>query len=299
MPQTPGDPAGLPPGPTLAGVGRGTDRREAPLLGPSTEAARVLGHPGVLLGGPRALLMQVAHPQVAAGVTQHSDFAADPFRRLVRTLRAMDRIAFGSGAQARQALRSLEARHRRVSGTTPAGLAYSAADPDLLLWVHATLVDTVLAVDRRYLGLLDSAGRGRFYDQSRVLARAFGIPERLVPADLAAFRTYMATAVAGLEVGPDARAIARLVIRPPMEAALGLPGAVASRLLAPVSESLTADLLPGRLRRAYGLRRGAGLVPDVVPAAWSLDVAALVSRTVVARLPLPRRQKLTNSVMNA
>jgi uncharacterized protein (DUF2236 family) len=297
VPQTPGAAFWLPGPRTLGRMPQvGTD---APLLGPDTEAARVLSHPGVLLGGPRALLMQVAHPKVAAGVAQHSDFSRDPFRRLGRTMRAMDTIAFGSAGNANRALRALGARHSRVGGTTSDGSAYAATDPDLLLWVHATLVDTVLAVDRRYLGVLSGPGRHRFYAQSRELARAFGIPDDLVPPDLAAFRAYMAAAVGALEVGPEARAIARLVIRPPLEATLGLPGAVASHLLAPVSEALTADLLPGRLRRAYGLRRGAGVVPDGIPVAWSLDLAAVVSRAVAPRLPLPSRRKLTNSVMNA
>lgn len=270
--------------------------RPGALLGEETISARLLGHPGLLVGGPRAILLQVAHPEVAAGVAQHSEFTADPFGRLVRTLSAMDRIAFGSPDRAARTLRSLESRHRRVAGTTPGGDHYSALDPALMLWVHATLIDTSLVVDRRYLGLLDEADRHRFYAESRRLAAAFRIPETLVPPDLGSFREYMRNAAAVLEVGPDARAIARQVVRPPLGASLGRRGAVLGMLAGPLLEAVTADLLPGRLRRAYGLHRSPGLFPGgALPgpagaladraAATGFGVATALSRTLTPRLP--------------
>ncbi|HZT64469.1 MAG TPA: oxygenase MpaB family protein [Acidimicrobiales bacterium] len=249
------------------------------LLGPDTVSARLLGHPGLLLGGPRALLLQVAHPGVAAGVAQHSDFASDPFGRLTRTLKVMDRIAFGRPEQAAAALAGLDAVHRRVAGVRPDGVAYSADDPELVLWVHATLIDTVLRVDARYLGILDEPARRRFYEESMLLAAAFHLPE--VPGDLDAFRRYMAAALDRVEVGDDARRIAGQVIRPSFGAVLGPAGSVLGLLSAPLLEAVTADLLPSRLRRAYGLRRGAGLPP----AAVALQVAATLSRLVSPRLP--------------
>ena len=273
-------------------------RRPRPdaLLGAGTVSARLLGHPLLLLGGPRALLLQVAHPAVAAGVRQHSDFSADPFGRLVRTLGAMEAVAFGSPARSARTLRSLEARHRRVQGTTPAGRAYSALDPDLTLWVHATLVDTALAVDRRYLGLLSPEERRRFYEESRLMAAAFRIPEDLVPADLDSFAGYMADMVGRVEVGPDARAIAAQVLRPPLAASWGPAGAVVGALSGPVIRGVTADLLPGRLRSAYGLRRAQPALPAwavPVPAAAlaegvagaGMDLASALSRLVLPRLP--------------
>ena len=272
------------------------------LLGRGTVSARVLTHPALLLGGPRAILMQVAHPKVAAGVADHSEFSADPFGRLVRTLRTMDRIAFGSPARAARALRGLETLHRRITGTTRDGQPYSARDPSLTLWVHATLVDTALAVDRRYLGLLAPEERTRFYDESLVLAAAFGIPDGLVPPDLPTFRAYMEDTIAALEVGEDARTIARGVVHPPLRSAVSSAIGVAGLMAAPVIEAVTADLLPGRLRRAYGLRRLPGPLPGPVwpgavgaaaerAGAMSLAAAAAVSRQVLsrtARLPLSR-----------
>jgi uncharacterized protein (DUF2236 family) len=256
-------------------------------------------HPALLLGGPRAILMQVAHPKVAAGVADHSQFASDPFGRLVRTMRTMDRIAFGSAARSARALEGLAARHRRVNGTTAAGEHYSALDPALTLWVHATLVDTALTVDRRYLGLLGRADQDRFYEESLMLAAAFRIPEELVPPDLPSFRAYVDEMTATVEVGRDARSIARHVLRPPLS---GRAGGALGLLAAPILEAVTADLLPGRFRREYRLRRAPSLVPGrALPGligaatdgagAVGMALAAAVSRLVAPRvsgLPVSR-----------
>ena len=262
------------------------------LLGRGTVSARLLTHPALLLGGPRAILMQVAHPKVAAGVADHSRFSADPFGRLVRTLRTMDRIAFGSPARSARALEGLEARHRRVTGTTAAGEEYSALDPALTLWVHATLIDTALTVDHRYLGLLGRDDRARFYEESLLLAAAFRIPDDLVPPDLASFRAYVDDVAGSVEVGADARSIARHVLRPPLS---GPAGGAVGVLAAPLLEAVTADLLPGRLRRAYRLRRVPSPVPGLAlpgplgaatdgAGALGMGLAAAVSRWVASHV---------------
>src|SRR5258708_7938737 len=94
----------------------------------------------LLLGaGPRALLLQLAHPQVAAGVADHSDFRTDPWARLRATLRSYLAIVYGTGTAARAEIRRLNALHRTITGPT-----YRARDPELSLWVHATLVDSTL-----------------------------------------------------------------------------------------------------------------------------------------------------------
>ena len=98
----------------------------------------------LLLGaGPRALLLQIAHPAVAAGVNDHSDFRADPWRRLAGTLRSYLTIVYGSTAAARAEIRRLNTLHRGITGP-----GYAARDPELSLWVHATLVDSTMAVAR-------------------------------------------------------------------------------------------------------------------------------------------------------
>ncbi|MGH8972611.1 MAG: oxygenase MpaB family protein [Acidimicrobiia bacterium] len=245
-----------------------------PLYGPETVTWRVNQEAVLLLGGPRALLLQLAEPAVAAGVAEHSGFEADPFGRLARTLEAMTVISFGSEAHARSTLDRLAAVHARVRGTLPDGLAYSAEDPELQWWVLATLIDTVLRVERRYLGRLGPAERARYYDESRRMAAAFGIPDDVVPADLAAFLDYMRRRVAALDVTDTARALARGVLRPPVPLVGGPLGDLVGLI--------TVDLLPARLRSAYGL-------------AWDSRRRVVVRggqaalRRVLPRLPAPLR----------
>src|SRR5213076_666668 len=102
------------------------------------------GEAALILAGPRALLMQIAHPLVAAGVAQHSGFPAGAYRRLARTMQAMLAISFGDSEQARRAAERVTSLHRTVSGRSAAGRGYSALDPELLAWVWATLVDSAL-----------------------------------------------------------------------------------------------------------------------------------------------------------
>ena len=117
-------------------------------------AWRVNAEPAVFLGGGRALLMQVAHPGVGAGVEQHSSYAKDPWGRLFRTVDVMLKMSFGTPEQSARQVRLLEKMHKRVKGTTDFGDPYSAFDVDLQVWVWATLVDTALKVYEQVQGEL-------------------------------------------------------------------------------------------------------------------------------------------------
>ncbi len=252
------------------------------LLGPASISARLLGHPAVLLGGPRALLLQLAHPSVAAAVAGQSGFATDPYRRLARTFAVMNTISFGPPAEATAARTALAAVHRGVQGTTPAGVDFRASDPDLALWVHATLVDTLLAVEHRYIAALDDAGRARLYDESRLVAPRLGVPVAAVPPDIHAFRRYMDDTGAALlgAVTDEARIVARGVLAPPPSPALGVvarPVAVVARR---VVRAVTLDLGPPALRRAYGLGPGPGRADSAITGAL-----AAPSRLVSPILP--------------
>ena len=99
-----------------------------------------------MLGGGRALILQVAHPQVAAGVAQHSNYREAPWRRLYRTLDVTTRIVFGDGRASEEAAAGLRRVHEGIRGRDDQGRRYSATDPELLLCVHATLLDTSLLI---------------------------------------------------------------------------------------------------------------------------------------------------------
>ena len=241
-----------------AACGREVDAGES-LFGPASATWRVNREVSLLLGGGRALLMQVAHPLVAAGVAAHSRFREEPLLRLWRTLDMMVTIVFGDAAQAMRALGAIERVHARVRGALEAdagpfrrGTPYSAGDPELLLWVHATLADSALVAYERFVGPASPELALQYYRESKVVARLFGVSETLIPASLPQFRGYVRSMVEGdtLAVSDTSREIAASVLQPPLAA--GLRHAVES------TELVTAALLPPTLRRRYGLAWNAG-----------------------------------------
>jgi uncharacterized protein (DUF2236 family) len=236
---------------------------------PEGVAWRVGRELALLLGGGRALLLQVAHPLVAAGVAEHSDFRKDPWKRLEGTMNAVWAVVFADRARADRAVARVRTMHARVQGRTSAG-SYSALDPELLMWVHATLVDTALLVYTRWVGPLSDADRAGYYEEMKTAAQLFGTPDEVMPPTFGDFRAYMDRMLDGpeIQVTETAREIARAVMHPP----LPLP-------LRPAMETanlITAGLMPPRLRREYGL-------------AWDPVRAGLVaaSRESTRRLVLP------------
>jgi uncharacterized protein (DUF2236 family) len=238
----------------LAEAGMSDDVRSDPgLFGPDSEAWRLDREAMLLLGaGPRALLLQLAHPKVAAGVADHSDFRADPWRRLDGTLRSILRIIYGSTAAARTEIRRLNSLHRTIRGA-----GYDARDPDLSLWVHATLVDSTIVVNDAWAGPLPRERAARFYEETMSIARAFGVSESSLPADLDAFDAYVADQMAPggpVRVGPIARDLAQSILHPP------LPGVLSRAGIHPRLYDWTLwpsiGLLPPSIREAYGFDWG-------------------------------------------
>jgi uncharacterized protein (DUF2236 family) len=199
----------------------------------------------LLLGGGRALLMQLAHPKVAAGVDEHSDFRTHPVRRLRRTIRMTMAIVFGDRETAYAAARTVNKAHGRVRGED-----YRALDPDLLLWVHATLVDSALVTYQTFVEPLTPGQREDFYQESKLVGELLLVPPDQFPDRLRDFDAYMNGMLASgaLSVTPRARALARLVVRPQLRL---VPGPA----MIPF-EVVTAGLLPPVLRQQYALRWG-------------------------------------------
>jgi uncharacterized protein (DUF2236 family) len=210
----------------------------------------------VLLGWSRAILMQLAHPMVAAGVDEHSAFRGGPMAaasRLHQTVRAMLSLTFGDRDAQAATIERIRAIHRRVNGRLveagggfAAGTPYSAEDPRLLLWVHATLVDTIPFVYERLVAPLSEAEHDAYCEEAAPVAVALGAEERDVPRTRAGIRAYVADMLASpeIEVGTQARELARAVLAPPMAAVIA-PVTWTNRLV-------TAGLLPAALRAQYG-----------------------------------------------
>jgi uncharacterized protein (DUF2236 family) len=207
------------------------------------------------LGGGPAVLLQVAHPLVAAGVVEHSDYRRDLWRRLARTLQALYLIAYGTKAEAERAGEVVQSVHARVHGTTqrqlgrfPPGTPYSASDPELMLWVHATLVESSMAVFQRFVSVLLREEQERYYQEMALVARLFGAPASVIPRSLPDFRDYFRAQIAGeaITVTAPARAVAGVILEAPLPTPM--------RVLVPAHRLASAGLLPPRLRREYGLR---------------------------------------------
>jgi uncharacterized protein (DUF2236 family) len=242
------------------------------------------------LGGGAAVLLQVAHPLVAAGVAEHSDFNRDLWRRLVRTLRALYLIVYGTKDEAEQAGAVVEAVHAHVRGETreplgrfPAGTPYSATTPELMLWVHATLVHASLSAYRRFAQKLTPTEEERYYKQMALVARLFGTPATVIPHTLCEFREYFRAEVENGDicVTRPAQEIASVILDPPLPAPM--------RLLAPAHRLATAGLLPLKLRHAYALRWSPLHELALPVAARSLHVGAIPVLRITSKVAPPRR----------
>ncbi|MET8147189.1 oxygenase MpaB family protein [Actinoplanes sp. NPDC049668] len=224
---------------------------------------RVAGEGLLLAGGGRATLLQIAHPGVAQGVYEHSTFAERPLDRLRATMSYVYGVLFGTRAEARAVSRAVHAMHTKVVGA-----GYQANDPDLQVWVNATLYDTAMVLYQRILGPLSAADAEACYAQYSVLATAIGCPERAWPADRAAFARYWRHTIDTIQVSDEAKEIAAALLYP-----RSLPAAL--RPAMPFNRFVTVGLLPAPVRAGYGypwsarrqrrLDRGLALAAAVYP----------------------------------
>jgi len=211
----------------------------------------------VVLGWTRAILLQLAHPLVAAGVARHSTFrggARAAVSRLHGTIGAMLAIAFGDARERERALDGIREIHRRVNGTLttacgpfPAGTRYSAEDAELLLWVHATLIDSVALTYDRLVAPLSDSERDQYCAEGASVAIELGANDRLVPREWASLQAYLEGmyATRTITVCTEARELAAAVLSP-FSRPLATPVSAMTTLL-------TTGLLPAHIRRAYDL----------------------------------------------
>ncbi len=227
------------------------------IFGPGSVTWRVNREGSILIGGGAAAILQVAHPLVAAGVGEHSRYDVDPWGRLIRTLEITTKMTFGSTADAHDGARAIQMAHKRVhgelpwdAGRFPAGTPYDANDPELQMWVHATLVATSMTVYTHWIGELPIGERRTFYEEQKSIGELFGVPRELQPATLAEFYDYYnamleSDAIAWTPVLGD---VARSVMRP------DLP--LGGRPLVDALNLATVWLLPPRLREDLDLSWG-------------------------------------------
>jgi uncharacterized protein (DUF2236 family) len=212
----------------------------------------------VLFSGVRALLMQACDPLAVVGFRRHSIIFDDPQRRLQRTDEWMSRIYFGSVAEAEETGRTVEGMHARVRGKTPArygpipkGTPYDATDPELGLWVLATLADSALVYYERIFGAMDPDERERYWREYRRVGMVLGMPEDSIPACYSDLRDYMDGRLGdgSLWISEERRQQAvRIVLEPPFsgwQRTAALP-------LTETIKLVSVGLLPGAIRELFG-----------------------------------------------
>jgi uncharacterized protein (DUF2236 family) len=259
------------------------------LFGPDSVTWRVDREIAVLFGsGSRALLLQVAHPKVAAAVADHSRYRSDPLGRLRDTLDAIYGFAFEDGERVERIIGRIHDLHARVLGATPEGHGYSALDPHLLLWVYATLIDSSLLAYDTFVGALTPGEREQYYREFRQCGPLWGIPPSDFPDTLIDLRLWMADLISGGEVRVTAqgRRVGRYILQPPVWW-LPPPAALLLRLW-------TVWLLPPTLREGFGYTWGPrreqlmrrlsagsrGLVPRLPSMLRDLPIARAADRRV-------------------
>jgi uncharacterized protein (DUF2236 family) len=230
--------------------------------------------------GP-AILLQLAHPLVARGIADHSTFREGHrgrLRRFYRTVDAMLQLSFGTEQQARAVIARINAIHDRVNGHLPEpaggferGTRYSAHDPALLAWVHATLLDTNVRVYELYVGSLSVNEKDRYCAEASVIEPYLGIPDGSLPRSFGELEQYIDTMLSShvIAVTDTARSLARSVIYP--------PAPVVMRPMLALMRLAAIGLLPPTIRQDYGfpwstrkpalLRLSASVIRHVLPLA--------------------------------
>lgn len=216
----------------------------------------------LVAGGGRAILLQIANPAIGHAVARHSDFASRPLDRLKATMTYLYALVYGTPEEVRLVRRRVNAAHGPVRQEASAGEAgeaggggsgrsepgYSAFDPELQLWVTATLYETATDLYQRIFGELDGASADRLYREYEVIGTALQLPPGRWPADRSAFQRYWKQQLAGLAVDEESRRVATDLLYPRSPRWL--------RTLMPLVRLTTAGLLPAELRRAYGMPWG-------------------------------------------
>ncbi|MGH7643829.1 MAG: oxygenase MpaB family protein [Candidatus Dormibacteria bacterium] len=244
--------AGLPPPGRFPLTDRQPDRG---LFGPQSATWEVMREPLLIVGAARALLMQSAHPLVAQGALDHSNFAQDPIGRFQRTAGWVTTVVFGTTEEAQAATRGVSRVHRQVVGALPAdhataawapGSSYRAQDRDLLLWVHASLIDAMLSTYRAVVASLQPELGDRVVREWDAVANLMGLaPGSTWGSEAQMHRWIERQLRQGLALpGPGSRLVGAVILSP------GERGPA----LAKLTSLITAGMLPAQVRRRFQVR---------------------------------------------
>ncbi len=252
-------------------------------FGPSSAIWRIHRETVLGLGLFRAVLMELAHPWVAQAIVDHSSFRENPTDRFLAITEGALLLVFGSRAQADRTAARIQGVHTRIHGVLTEdvgrwrrGTPYRADDPEALLWVWITLVDTTLRLYGYGLGPLDPADECAYLRDAGHLGEMLGIPTRLLPVDRASLDAYTARWLSDgtLAVGTHARRLAAQLLEVPV---LGLPGPVLW-LYRSLELSVARRFLPAKLRRQFRTVLGSHRIGSPMLGAVPLLIRRLPAR---------------------
>jgi len=272
------------------------------LLGPDSVSRRINQEIVVLAGWSPAVLLQLAHPLVLQGVLDHSVFVAAPHRRLERahsTVESFLMLAFGTAQEILSTAAKINGIHDRVhgrlphqAGSLPRGTCYDAHDPELLRWVHATLIDVLPRAYELFVGPLTARERDQYYAEAATVGPLLGMAEDFLPRTGTELREYLQRMYAGgqIAITDDARWLAREILRP----LRGKPAL--ERAFGPLLPALywlnglpTIGLLPPPIRRAYGFSWTPLQSATLGASAWLTRRLLPLVPSVVRHWPASRR----------
>ena len=228
------------------------------ICGPDSVSWRVIGDPAAFFGGVRALLVQAAHPEVAAGVADHSRYREDPLGRLSRTSAYVTATTFGAMPEVEQAIRIVRRAHRPVKGMSHRSIEYTADAPDLAAWVHNALTDSFL---QAYLSFgpeaLSAEEQDRFVAEQAEIGRLLGAAP--IPETADDLHRWISDHTA-LEASPGMRETVDFVRSPPLPLSVK-PGyqliaqAAAATIPADTANLLGLRTVPGAFTAGQAMSR--------------------------------------------
>ena len=210
-----------------------------------------------MAGAGYALMLQVSHPVVGAGVSEHSNFRADPWGRLLRTLDFTTSMVYGGPDLAWDTGRRVRQMHKHIKGKLPNGKPYHSLEPEAYAWVHATLADSIVRAHMRFVGPVDQSELETFWAEWRRVGRMLGVRDRDLPERWNEFPRYFDAMIHDrLEATDSVTDVLESLAAPPPPAVKGMSDGLWRALRVPAARNArlgTVGLMPKALRKKLGL----------------------------------------------
>lgn len=256
-------------------------------VGPHSTCWRVASDARLMMAAGAALMLQVAHPTVGAGVKEHSNFQKEPWDRLFRTLDFVNLLIYGGPERAIATGRGMREIHKRIKGTKPDGTPYHSLEPEAYAWVHATLAETIIASRVRFVGPLERWEVDAFWTEWRGLGRLLGVRDQDLPETWPEFRAYVDwMARERLEHTASVDDVLHALQRPSPPPIRGLTPSAWKVASMPASRAVgvaTVGLLPPVVRERLGMRWTPGMERE-------LRAMGRMSRVLTPVAPEPVRR---------